>query len=55
MVCVGDVTLVINTVHNLMLKIVRYAPDLKINLRSISELDSRGYTSSFVNGKWKFF
>lgn len=51
---VVDGSLVTNMDHKLMLKMVRYVQDLRMNLMLGSEVDSKGYTSHFVNDSWKF-
>ena len=37
----------------LLLKYVKYVPDIQLNIISASKLDDEGYYSSFGNGQWK--
>lgn len=53
MVGVGDVKVVTNLGHNLILKNICHIPYLRMNLTSTSDLDDRGYISKFTKGAWE--
>lgn len=53
MVGKGDVCIVTNVGHSLVLKDVRHIPDLRLNLISAGKLDDEGYESLFGRGVWK--
>ncbi|KAL3839442.1 hypothetical protein ACJIZ3_024033 [Penstemon smallii] len=48
----GDVCLKTNG-SILMLKDVRHAPDIRLNLISAGKLDDEGYCNTFHEGQWK--
>ena len=50
---IGDVCLETTMGMKLLLKDVRYAPDVRLNLVSVSRLDDDGYNNYFGDGKWK--
>ena len=50
---IGDVCLETSIGNKLVLKDVRYVPDISLNLISSSRLDDEGFTNSFGESKWK--
>ena len=50
---IGDVCLDTSIGNKLVLKDVRYVPDICLNLISIGRLDDEGFTNSFGESKWK--
>ncbi|VFQ86020.1 unnamed protein product, partial [Cuscuta campestris] len=50
---IGDVCLETQMGTKLLLKDVRYAPDVRLNLISVHRLDDEGYENHFGGGKWK--
>ena len=50
---IGDIWLETNTRCKLLLKYVRYVPDICLHLISTSTLDEEGYYNFFGDGKWK--
>ncbi|KAK8561067.1 hypothetical protein V6N12_048143 [Hibiscus sabdariffa] len=49
----GDVSLVSNNGTRLILKDVRHAPDIHLNLISARKLYDEGYCNTFSDGQWK--
>ncbi|KAK9002786.1 hypothetical protein V6N11_060366 [Hibiscus sabdariffa] len=49
----GDVSLVSNNGTKLILKDVRHAPDIRLNLISAGRLDDEGFCNTFNDGQWK--
>ncbi|KAK8527579.1 hypothetical protein V6N12_054785 [Hibiscus sabdariffa] len=49
----GDVGLVSNNGTKLILKDVRHAPDIRLNLISAGRLDDEGFCNTFSDGQWK--
>ncbi|KAK8524988.1 hypothetical protein V6N12_029838 [Hibiscus sabdariffa] len=49
----GDVSLVSNNGTKLILKNVRHAPDIRLNLISAGKLDDEGFCNTFSDGQWK--
>ena len=49
----GDICLKTSNGSTLLLKDVRHAPDIRLNLISIGKLDDDGFDNNFGNGKWK--
>ncbi|KAK9005266.1 hypothetical protein V6N11_042709 [Hibiscus sabdariffa] len=49
----GDVSLVSNNGTKLILKDVRHAPDIRLNLISAERLDDGGFCNTFSDGQWK--
>ncbi|KAK8537987.1 hypothetical protein V6N12_044126 [Hibiscus sabdariffa] len=49
----GDVSLVSNNGTKLILKDVRHAPDIHLNLISVGKLDDEGFCNTFSDGQWK--
>ncbi|KAK9008582.1 hypothetical protein V6N11_075471 [Hibiscus sabdariffa] len=49
----GDVSLVSNNGTRLILKDVRHAPDIRLNLISTGKLDDEGFCNTFSDGQWK--
>ena len=50
---VGDVCLETNMGMKLLLKDVRHAPDVRLNLVSVKRLDNEGFVNTFGFGQWK--
>lgn len=50
---IGDVCLKTQMGTTLLLKDVRYAPDVRLNLISVHRLDDEGYENYFGDGRWK--
>ncbi|VFQ72031.1 unnamed protein product [Cuscuta campestris] len=50
---IGDVCLVTQMGTKLLLKDVRYAPDVRLNFISVHRLDDEGYENHFGGGQWK--
>src|SRR6266487_4225588 len=50
---VGDICLQTNMGMQLLLRDVKYAPDVRFNLISVHMLDDCGYDNHFGSGKWK--
>ena len=50
---VGDVCLQTNMGMQLLLRGVKYAPNVRFNLISVWILDDAGYDNHFGSGKWK--
>ncbi|KAK8530739.1 hypothetical protein V6N12_013241 [Hibiscus sabdariffa] len=49
---IGDVSLVSNDSTKLILKDVRHAPDIRLNLISAGRLDDEGFCNTFCDGQW---
>ncbi|KAK8558827.1 hypothetical protein V6N12_042120 [Hibiscus sabdariffa] len=49
----GDVSLASNNGTKLILKDVRHAPDISLNLISVGRLDDEGFCNTFSDGQWK--
>ena len=49
----GDVWLETNVGMKFLLKDVKHAPDLRLNLISVRKLDDEGYVSTFGSSQWK--
>ncbi|CAA0839882.1 Unknown protein [Striga hermonthica] len=49
----GDICLKMTNGSTVLLRDVRHAPDVRLNLISIGRLDDDGYGNNFVDGKWK--
>ncbi|CAH9120743.1 unnamed protein product [Cuscuta epithymum] len=49
----GDVCLQTSNGTQLILKDVRHAPDIRLNLISVGRLDNDGFCNSFIGGEWK--
>lgn len=49
----GDVCLKTSNGSQLILRDVRHAPDIRLNLISVGRLDSDGFCNSFIGGEWK--
>ena len=52
-VSIGDITSMIDTGHELVLKEVRHVSDIRLNLISIGKLDDVGLVNHFGDCKWK--
>lgn len=50
---IGNICVTTNLGTKMVLKDVRFVPDLRLNLLSTGKLDEEGYTSSFGKGCWK--
>ena len=50
---IGDIFLETSIGNKLVLKDVRYVPNIRLNLISIGRLDDEGFTNFFGESKWK--
>ncbi|KAG6407327.1 hypothetical protein SASPL_130316 [Salvia splendens] len=50
---IGNILLKVKNGSTVLLRDVRHAPDVRLNLISIGRLHSDGYGNNFVDGKWK--
>lgn len=50
---IGDVCLETSTKYQLLLKNVRYTPDIQLHLIFIKVFDNKDYHNHFGEGKWK--
>ena len=50
---IGDVFSETSIGNKLVLKDVRYVPNIRLNLISTGRLDDEGFTNSFGESKWK--
>ena len=50
---IGDVKIQTNLGYELLLKDMRHAVDLRLNLLSIGRLDDEGFESRYGGGRWK--
>lgn len=50
---IGVIMLMTNTGHKLVLKELRYVPDMHLNLISVGKLDDAELGNHFGGGKWK--